>query len=88
MPHNDYLAKLAREGKVGTKLGDRYRKALTQTLGENICDLLEELQASGQKLDFPEAADLGIDGVAEIISAAVEKAGGPVVLDWHGRKTT
>ena len=57
-------------------------------MGENICDLVEELMASGQKIDFSAAADLGIDGVAKIIRDAIEKDGGPVRLDWHGRKVT
>lgn len=54
-----------------------YKKALTQKLAKNLAEYIRELVQKGEKLDFSKAADLGINGVAEIISAALEKAGGP-----------
>ena len=63
-----------------------YKKALTQKLAKNLAEYIQELVQKGEKIDFSKAADLGIDGVAEIISDAIEKNGGPVHLDWYGRE--
>lgn len=53
-----------------------YKKALTQKLAKNLAEYIQELVQKGEKLDFSKTADLGIDGVAEIISDALENAGG------------
>jgi hypothetical protein len=48
------------------------QRAMSQTLGENIADFMEELIRTGEKLDFSWAADIGIDGVAAILQKAME----------------
>ena len=54
-----------------------YKKALTQKLAKNLAEYIQELVQKGEKLDFSKASDLGIDGVAEIISDAFERVSGP-----------